>query len=213
MAVITVTVVLLGGALFLTCERILLAVGNFLVVKDKLQPSDVIHVISGPDHRTDYGIKLYQQGYGRQIFFTGGWCPLYNENHGRRAKELAFDQGMPLEAIAIDDSKVTSTYAEVVKLKEFIAQSQVPIRSVIVVSDPHHMRRARWTYREVLGDEVWLQMAPVPFKMSPHQRRWWTDEVSRKMVRNEYLKILYYCARYRLSWGLLTEWLAALEKN
>jgi len=91
--------------------------------------------------------------------------------------------------------------------------SQTPIRSVIVVSDPYHMRRARWTYRLVLGDSVKLLMAPVPFELSPYRHEWWTDKESRKMVRHEYSKILYYYLKYRLSWGPLKDWLASLDRD
>jgi uncharacterized SAM-binding protein YcdF (DUF218 family) len=209
--IITVVAVLCA-TLFLTHEHILQAVGSFLVVQDKLQSGDVIHVIAGPDYRTDYGIHLYKQGHGKLIFFSGGWCTLHKEKHGRRAKQRAFAQAIPSEAIAIDDSKVMSTYAEVLRLKKFMARSQIPIRSIIVVSDPYHMWRARWTYRQVMGDEIGLEMAPVPFELSPHQSQWWKHEMSRQHVMNEYLKIAYYITRYQLSFGPITKWLASLDQ-
>lgn len=204
---------LLIGTLFLTHEHILLAIGNFLVIKKDLAPADIIHVIAGPDYRTDYAIKLYKQGYCKQIFFTGGWCHSHNLYHGQHSKESAVKQGIPLEAITTDDSEVTSTYSEAVRLKEFIAQSLVPIHSVIIVSDPFHMRRSRWTYQKVLGDKIMVQMAPVPFEFTEFKLIWWTDAKSRKYVKDEYLKTLYYHARYKFSWGKLREWLASLDKD
>ncbi len=211
--IITLPLVLLGTTLFLIHERILLAIGDFLVIQDELQPADVIHVISGPDDRTDYAIQLYQQGYARQIFFTGGWCVFHNYYHGQHGQQRALEQGVPSEAIAFDDSQVISTYDEALRLKEYIAGSQTPIRSVIVVSDTFHMRRARWTYRHVLGEQISIQMAPVPFELSPYQRRWWTDDESRQYVKEEYLKMAYYYARYQLSWGPLKKWLASFDVN
>jgi uncharacterized SAM-binding protein YcdF (DUF218 family) len=212
-APIPVAVVLLGATLFLTRELILAAVGDFLVVQDKLQAADIIHVIAGHDDRTDHAILLYKQGYGRQIFFTGGWCPDIREYHGKHGRERALQLGIPLEAIATDDSSVTSTYSEVVRLKEFIAKSQIPIHSVIVVSDPFHMRRARWTYRLLLDGKVRIQMAPVPFDSTPYQRRWWTDESSRSYVENEYLKTVYYYARYKFAAGPINGWLARFDRD
>jgi uncharacterized SAM-binding protein YcdF (DUF218 family) len=211
--IVTVLVVLLGATLFLIREPVLLAVGDLLVIQDKLQPADVIHVIGGPDYRTDYAIQLYKQGYARQIFFTGGWCSFHNYYHGQHGKERALEQDVPPEAIAIDDSQVTSTYAEVVQLKEFITHSQTLIHSVIVVSDPYHMRRARWTYQHLLGDRVRIQMAPVPFDSTPYQRRWWTDELSQQYVRDEYLKTVYYLLRYQFGVGPIEEWLASLDRD
>lgn len=206
-------IVLLVATLVVFRKPVALAVGDYLVVRGKLQPSDVIQVIAGGDYRTDYAIQLYQQGYGRQLFFTGGWCRSHNLYHGQHGRELAMEQGVPEEAIAIDETQVTSTYAEAVRLREFIAQSPTPIRSVIVVSDPYHMRRVRWTYRHVLGDEIRVQMAPVPFEQTPYQRRWWADTASQQYVRNEYVKLAYYLARYQLSWGPVREWLASLDVN
>jgi uncharacterized SAM-binding protein YcdF (DUF218 family) len=211
--IVVVPIALLGTAVFLLHERILLAIGDFLVVQDELHPADVIHVIAGPDHRTDYAIQLYKQGYGKEIFFTGGWCSIHMLYHGEQGRRRAIDQGVPPEAIAIDDSDVTSTYSEAVRLKEFVAASLLPIHWVIVVSDPHHMRRVRWTYQRVFGNSVSVQMAPVPFEQSPYQRHWWTDEASRRNVGEEYLKIVYYYARYQLTWGPMREWLASLDRG
>lgn len=213
LSVITVTIVVVCAALFLAREPILLAIGDLLVMQDQLQPADVIHVIAGLGYRTDYAIQLYKQGYGKMIFFTGGWCTFHHLYHGQHGRALALEQGVPPEAIAIDESQVTSTYAEVVQLKEFITQSPTPVRSVIVVSDPYHMRRARWTYRHVLGDQVSVLMAPVPFELTPYQRRWWTDEASRQYVKDEYLKTFYYYARYQLGGGPLQGWLASLDQD
>jgi uncharacterized SAM-binding protein YcdF (DUF218 family) len=205
------TIAVLGAAIFLLMEPVALAIGDWLVVRDEPRPADVIHVVAGEDGRTDYAIQLYQQGYGRQLFFTGGWCVFHDFYHGQHGRELALQQGVPPEAIATDDSRVTGTFSEAIRLKRFIDQSQVPIRSVIVVSDAYHMRRARWTYQKVLGDHIRVQMAPVPFDASPYKRRWWNDTASRAYVKNEYLKTLYYYARYQLSWGPVKEWLASLD--
>jgi len=204
--------ILLGVALGGAHEWVLLAVGDALVIRDELVPADVIHVISGPDHRTDHAIQLYQQGYGRRMFFTGGWCPEIEGNHAERGRDRAVEQGVPEQAVAIDGSWVTSTYSEALRLKAFLDGAEQPgIRSVIVVSDAHHLRRARWAYRQVLGAEIELQMAAVPFEQSPFRRRWWTDAASRQFVWGEYRKIVYYHLRYRYSRGLFREWLASLD--
>jgi uncharacterized SAM-binding protein YcdF (DUF218 family) len=211
--VIIPAIAMVGVLLFGAREPILFAVGNFLVIEDALQPADVIHVISGPDDRTDYAIRLYKQGYGKQIFFTGGWCIYHRYRHAEHGFERTVAQGIPQDNIALDDSEVTSTYGEVVRLREFIALSATHVRSVIVVSDPYHMRRARWTYEKVLGGEISVQMAAVPFGTTPYQRRWWQDRASRQYVANEYLKMFYYLARYQLAFGPVKDWLASLDRE
>jgi uncharacterized SAM-binding protein YcdF (DUF218 family) len=188
-------------------------IGNFLIVEDPLKSADIIHVIAGEDYRTDYAIQLYKQGYGKTLFFTGGWCTYHNYYHGEHAEARSLAQGVTLSAIAYDDSRVTSTYMEAERLKDWIERSPTPIRSVIVVSDPFHMRRARWTYRRVLGVGIEIQMAPVSFEMTPYLQRWWLDPLSKKYVMDEYLKLIYYFLRYQNSDGSLGRWLALFDTD
>lgn len=191
----------------------LLWIGNFLVIQNTLRPADVIHVIAGEDYRTEYAIKLYEQGFGEHLFFTGGWCKVHQYQHGEHAEEIALEEGVPLDAIAFDDSEVASTYMEAERLKAWIDSRPYPIRSVMVVSDPFHMRRARWIYRKVLGIQIQLQMAPVPFELTPYQRTWWMDQESRKYVLEEYEKFVYNIFRYQISRGKFQEWLVAMDHN
>jgi len=199
--VILIAPIFLLAALLVFHENVLLALGGFLVIEDKLLPADIIHVIAGEDYRSDYAIQLFQRGLAKQMFFTGGWCKIHMRYHGSHAKMIAAKKGIPINLLAVDDTEVTSTYAEVVRLKEFILRSEKPLKSVIVVSDPYHMWRSRWTYKEVLGDEVKVRMAPVPFEFSPFKKIWWRHAESRKFVKDEFLKILYYYARYKFSSG------------
>jgi uncharacterized SAM-binding protein YcdF (DUF218 family) len=118
---------------------------------------------------------------------------------------------VPFDAIAMDDSSITSTYMEAERLKEWIAHRPYPVQSVILVSDPFHMRRARWTYQKVLGAGIAIEMAPVPFDRTPYQRLWWKDQLSRQNVQEEYSKLLYYLFRYQLSWGFFRDWLVSLD--
>jgi len=200
-------VVLVAIVLCLSWRPVLLAVGDFLVVQDELVPADVIHVVSGPDYRVDHSIQLYKQGYGKHLFYTGRGSQAGNE------KRRAIRQGVPPEAITADGSSVTSTYSEAVRLQAFIARSEMPIRSVIVVSDAYHMRRTKWAYEHVLGDQVQVLMSPVPFESSPLQREWWADRRSLKRVLEEYVKLAYYWARYKVFRGSVQEWLASLDQH
>jgi hypothetical protein len=75
------------------------------------------------------------------------------------------------------------------------------------------MRRARWIYRKVFGNQIRLQMAPVPFDLTPYQRTWWKDQVSRKYVREEYGKFAYYIFRYQISHGKFQEWLVTMDHD
>ncbi len=183
-------------------------IGDFLVINNQLQPVDVIHVIAGDDYRTRYAIQLYQQGYAKMLFFTGGWCTQHQYYHGEHALQLALQAGIPSQAIAYDDSKVISTYEEVLLLKNYLAEKQPLFRSVMVVSDPFHMRRSQWTYRHILGKGFKILLAPVPFSQTPYKQQWWTDQLSTSYVKDEYQKLVYYFFRYQLH----IQWLATFDK-
>lgn len=204
--------VVLGIGLILFGERALRQIGDFLIIQDPLKPADVIHVIAGEDFRTDYAFQLYKEGYGKVVFFTGGWCDIHLQDHGVRARERARLQGVPWDSIASDDSAVMSTYMEAERLKKWIESRPTPVRSIIVVSDPFHMRRARWTYQKIFGNTVKIEMAPVPFKLTPYQGTWWKDTESKKYVEQEYLKLVFYLFRYQSRWGFFRDWLSAFDK-
>jgi uncharacterized SAM-binding protein YcdF (DUF218 family) len=188
--------VLLAGLLYASRRTLLQAAGDILVVQDNLQPADLIAVASGPDHRVLYAVQLFKAGYADGLFFTGGRCLTEGDFEENRCAALAEREGIPKNAIAVDSADVTSTYDEAVRLKAYIEQSQEPVRSVILVSDPHHMRRMRWIYQRVLGGDIRLQMAPVSFELTPYRRDWWRDTVSRDFVLSEYLKSMYYFFTY-----------------
>jgi uncharacterized SAM-binding protein YcdF (DUF218 family) len=189
----------LAGALLVTFRiPVLKAAGDFLVVQEELRRADLILVSAGPDQRARYATQLYNQGLGNKIFFTGGRCQAQASPEEGRCAALAEREGIPKKDILVDEVEVTSTYDEALRLKAFIDSSSEPVHSVIVVSDPHHTRRARWTYRRVLGDGIFIQAAPVPFEQGPYRRDWWREEVSRSFVISEYLKFLYYLFRYSL---------------
>jgi uncharacterized SAM-binding protein YcdF (DUF218 family) len=199
-------------SLVLFRERWLTLISDFLIVQDTLKPADIIHVIAGDDYRTDYAFQLYQEGYGKTVFFTGGWCDIHLHDHGLRARGKALAQDLPLDSIASDDSEVMSTYMETEKLKEWMANNSSPVQSIIVGSDPFHMRRARWAYQKVFGDQVKIQMAPVPFERTPYQSAWWKDGDSRKHVAEEYFKLSFYLFRYQYSGGFFRDWLSYFDK-
>jgi uncharacterized SAM-binding protein YcdF (DUF218 family) len=192
---------------------LLLAIGDFLVIKDYLHPADIIHVISGLDYRSDYGIELMKEGYGNQILFTGPWCSEVQDVHAERGKVRALIQGIAASAIITDTTAIVSTYEEAMRLKVLIDHSPSPVKSVIIVSDAFHMRRAKWTYRQVLGKDIEIQMAPVPFENTQFHRRWWEDRYSVIMVREEYTKYIYYLLRYGLHWKPLSNWLATFDRE
>lgn len=188
---------LLFAVLLLAREPILLGIGNFLIVKDELRPADLIHVLGGDVERIDYGIELYKSGFGKKILFTGGRVelPLIEATYSHLARAHAESKGVPAENILPDESAATSTFEEVLELQQ-ILKSDSLLQTLLIVSSPYHLRRARWIFSKALNHRVQLQFTPVPFEKSRHKQRWWTTELSLQAVVNEYLKIPFYILNY-----------------
>jgi hypothetical protein len=57
---ILIGIFVLGFILILFREQGLLLLGGFLIVKDTVEPANIIHVIAGDDYRTNFAIQLYK---------------------------------------------------------------------------------------------------------------------------------------------------------
>ena len=139
-AYLVICLVLIGCLLYVIREPILLAIGNFLIVQDPLQPADVIHVIGGTRLSDRLRHSIIQTGLWK-ISVLYGWlvCCRFRKCHADRSTQLSIEQGIPADAIRGDSYPVTSTYQEAERLKLWIDQTQTPVHSVIIVSDPHRM--------------------------------------------------------------------------
>jgi uncharacterized SAM-binding protein YcdF (DUF218 family) len=208
---ITLLIILIVLAIF--SIPLLSLIGNYLIVKDSLRKADLITSVSGPAYRAIYAADLCQSGLAPRLFYTGG----FNENDQRYeakwSEYLATLEGVPPEEIFIDDSTVNSTYQEAVRVKEYIdSLPDDQVKTIIVVTDAYHTRRARWAYQKVLGNQIKILMAPVPFDKAGYSQKWWANSVSRQMVPEEYFKLTFYLFRYQLTSGPLQKWLARFDK-
>lgn len=208
---ITLLFVLLAGVIL--ARPILRGIGDRLIVNDPLQNVDLITSVNGPEYRAAYAAELYQKHLAPRLFFTGGYNEFDSRYDAQWSKYLATTYGVHDGDIAIDTSTVISTYDEAERLKAYIeAHPGYEIKTVLVVTDPYQTRRARWAYQKVLGDQVTVQVASVPFDRTNYTSSWWRNSVSREMVFDEYLKYIYYMIRYQWTGGALQGWLSRLDR-
>ncbi len=74
------------------------------------------------------------------------------------------------------------------------------MRSVMVVSDPPHMLRLRYTWGSILrgtGLHYTLVATTPPWWPGWH---WWASQDAAQFVGSEVLKLGYYMAKYRFGW-------------
>lgn len=128
--------------------------------------------------------ELYQAGYAPRLFLAG---PV----DARVA--LLEGQGVPPAAI-LTDGKSRHSWDEA--MNTFALMQANGWKTVLVVSDPPHLRRLAWTWEHVFvgsGMDFRLIAAPLPGWDAAH---WWRNPVSAAYVKLEVEKLFYYLFRY-----------------
>ncbi|HCS38944.1 MAG TPA: hypothetical protein DIW44_05090 [Anaerolineaceae bacterium] len=205
--IVTVTLIILAGVF----SALLQPIGDYLIIQDKIKNVDMIVTSSGAEYRTDYAIELNKQGLASKLFFTGGYSEKNQRIEAEWSRRLALDAGAPDDAVIIDTSDVVSTYQEALRLRSYLDLHPETITTIMIVTDPYHTRRVKWAYKTVFGDQLKVRMVPVPFERTNLSKTWWKDAESRKLVWNEYVKLVFYVIRYELSAGELKTWLTRFD--
>lgn len=150
-------------------------------------------ILDGPSLRKAlYGIRLYRRGLARFLVFSGS-----PDDGGQRGEvslrvELARELGVPANAIVAETSGLAgndpTTRGEVVHVQKMVMDRG--IRTVLLVTDSQHMRRARHLF-----EGAGFSALPAPIDeisldaSSPEERlrliRW---------IGGEWLARLYYAA-------------------
>jgi len=177
-----------------------------LVVREPLGHSDALVVLAGASahvERAREAARLFREGRAPVVVLTndnlqGGWSsdeqrnPFFVE---RAAAELKA-AGVPPERIEIIRRPVASTYEEAVALREQSAARGW--RTLTLVTSGYHSRRALWTFRRALADtNVRVGVEPAaPGGQTPAPAFWWASARGWETVVGEYVKLVYYRARY-----------------
>lgn len=165
---------------------------EILIIKDNLEVSDAIMVLSGGSiNRLDYGVRLFKEGYGGVLFLSEGedaidgleeikWIDL--------VLPRALESGVAEDKIFIVRN-TSSTREEADSSREgFMNQG---VKSVIIVTEPYHTLRSCLTFRKTYKDRN------IIFRCRPslgwfRSDNWWTLERGLIAVNNEYIKLVFY---------------------
>jgi uncharacterized SAM-binding protein YcdF (DUF218 family) len=169
--------------------------GYFLTLPAQRPEHADLMVVLGGDvgDRSLTAARLYRQGLAGRILLTGveGRPSEVREHYQNWRAQFLMKAGVSPDAILFDSTSANSM-EEAVNARRLMEQKGW--RSVIVVSDPHHMRRLSWAWGRVFA-ESGLQfrlVATSPDWWKPD--RWWLDEKSAQAVITEYIKLVYYLA-------------------
>lgn len=107
--------------------------------------------------RVNHALNLYRSGKVRKIIFTGGQGNNNEPTESSAARRYATERGIPEEDILIEESSHT-TYENLFYAKQ-VADAQ-RLKTVLIVSDPLHMKRAVAMARDV-GLEAYSSPTPT----------------------------------------------------
>ncbi len=191
---LTGVALLLGGLLALGVFTI--TAGHFLATEDAISQADAIVVLGGEDRsffRVQQALDLFNKGYAPLVVFSGGTLADAGLacSSAQLSVEAAQQLGLPADATIIV-SGAQSTYDEALNIHRLAQQHGW--RSLILVTDLFHTRRAARTLRTLLPDTtVYVSAAPDP---RYDASRWWQSEYSLVAVFSELIKLGYYWAKY-----------------
>ncbi len=176
----------------------LTALARFLYVDGPPQPADAILVLGGGEgEREEWAAHLYFQGYAPLLITSGEVPPRLGEKRtfAEISRAALLDHGVPTEAILMLPT-TTSTYDEARQSRALLESWGA--RTLLVISDPYHMRRSVLTFRKVYrGSPVELIFVATPTSWFRFER-WWTRERELLVVFAEYQKLLFYLCEGRL---------------
>ena len=194
----------LAGVL-LACWACGWVAANALVVQVALPHADAILVLSGAPVYTERLVtaaRLFREGRADKLILTddgmrGPWSRTLQRNPTsvESAMLLFAESGVPAEKVEVLSGRVSSTYQEVVLMRDY--STSHALKSVIVVTSRYHTRRAFWTLRRVLRDTgAQVGIEPATPIDSPPPATWWLYGRGWPMVAGEYVKLAYYWVRY-----------------
>ena len=106
------------------------------------------------EERIRHGVHLYQTGYAPKIVFTGGFGDGQSHSEAAVGRSLAIQLGVPPADILMEENSRT-TMQNLVEARTLIQHHGLD--SVILVSDPLHMKRAM-----MMADDLGMVAASSP---------------------------------------------------
>ena len=173
-------------------------IGDNLVYRSKLVPSDAIVVLAGSPsgNRIEEAVKLFKKGMGKVIVFGG--YPFYPGIYSHDAmKKYAIRLGVPKEKV-IAEKLVgeISTWGEALfNLKKL---ELLKAKSFILVTSSFHTRRSYRVYEiamKKLDMKLIFGVQPAPDPKVPIPG-WWKINSGKREILFEYIKSFYYLFAY-----------------
>ena len=183
-------------------QRILVAIGTYLVCEQSPQQADVIAIPANWDDtiiRARGGADLYNKGLAKLVFVPRmepmeGLEETLNQGiHVPENRDLLIiileGLGVPLAAIETSSQEVTDTWEEAQEVSNLVERKGYT--SVLLVTSKYHSRRAYLIFKDALKGKASVISVPSPYDPSDPEE-WWKRGKDCKRVIIEYQKMLVY---------------------
>jgi len=170
----------------------------FLAVTSRIK-ADVL-VVEGwvTDYAVEQAFTEFKSGSYRQIFTTGGpvekgfYLAEYN-NFGAIAAATLKKLGVQPEKVTVvptPDVIKNRTHASAIALRQWLANSNLPIKSMNLLTSDAHARRSWLIFQQVLAPKIKVGIiAAKPVNYNPN--KWWTSSEGVRTVISEIIAYIY----------------------
>ena len=148
------------------------------------------------DKNVELTAELFKNGYAKLIFTTGPKSEegkvnsSINKARALRFKEELIELGIDENSIIPIEQEERGTYVEANASVEYFAKHG--IKSVIIVTNPHHQLRTLLTYKKVYkgkGKKFLVTSAELSWFRADN---WWKNHNAIQSVHGEYMSLIYY---------------------
>lgn len=163
-----------------------------LIVQDPLKKADYLIVPSGAyvEERIEEAARLYHKGYAPRVLLTGHMA--LNEETGVDVMKLyAVKLGIPENVISREPHSDV-TWANAVECWKLLKNEK--IHSILIVTSPHHTRRARLLYRKAFAKTIDVRVAHP--EIQPSSLPWYRNDVRLRSAFHEYLSFIWLYAAH-----------------
>ena len=176
------------------------SVGNWLIVSAPTLPAHVAVPLPGGNDTRPFAVAaLFREGWVKQaVVLTNPVTPAEADGTVTPMHEVTrhvlLKRGVPRERILMISGASRSTMSDMqILAAEFANRSE---ESILIVTDPHHTRRAQWTAKRVFRDHDIDVSTVATINDRFDSERWWESSSGIETVIGEYLKLAFYVVLY-----------------
>jgi uncharacterized SAM-binding protein YcdF (DUF218 family) len=177
-------VVLVVAILYLVRVPLLRFAGEFWIVDDAPESSDVIIVLSGDNYdavRAARAAALFRAAMAPHVVATGRSLRSYATTTDLMKRDLT-DHGVPAAAIIPLTHRADNTRDEAVAVSEFVASHHW--KKILLVTSNYHTRRSEYIYERTLPPGTQLRVISAP-DIEYDPQSWWRTREGLKIFFHE----------------------------